>query len=193
MLHMPQTCSCVPMLLPNQRVGKHKCTRQSSMYVTVAPDQQPCFYKLHTISIQHTIAVTASSYKHPFILHLNLAISHGCNNCIRQFVEYFTSALNQQLCLLNLHIQACMSDTLAPDQHSYLLKQYPTTCAVCCTHHSSIVEMVVTIAPDQQACILQLHPTSSQDGNEHLQHTDVTRGLFCVDTLHSICIFFHFR
>ena len=28
---------------------------------------------------------------------------------------------NQQSSMLNLRIQACMSDTLAPDQHSYLL------------------------------------------------------------------------
>ena len=55
-----------------------------------------------------------------------------------------------------------------------------------------IMVMVVTIAPDQQACILQLHPTSSQDGSEHLQHTDILlSGCFCVDTLHYIRIFSH--
>ena len=39
------------------------------------------------------------------------------------------------------------------------------------------VVMVVTIAPGKQACI----PTSSQDGNEHLQHADtLLRGCFFV-------------
>ena len=134
-----------------QLTCKHICicgAEPAGIYVTHASDLQLQLHQtiklvcysctwpatLHTISIQHKSAVTVSSYKHPCILHLNLAISHGCNNCIRPFVKSFTSAFNQQSCLLNLHLQACMSDTLAPDQHSYLLKQYPTTCAVCCTH-----------------------------------------------------------
>ena len=42
-----------------------------------------------------------------------------------------------------------------------------------------IVVIIVTIAQDQQACILQLHPTSSQDGNEHLQHTYLLLSFLC--------------
>ena len=104
-----------PMLVPYQWAGNHSCTRQSNKHVTVAPDQQPCLYKLHTI-----IHVCSS-----FILSASMdpTISHVCNSCIRPFAMYLTVAPNQQscLCLLNVHIQACMSDTLAQGQHSYLL------------------------------------------------------------------------
>ena len=35
-----------------------------------------------------------------------------------------------------------MSDTLAPDQHSYLLEQYPTICAVCCKNSKKVCTLV---------------------------------------------------
>ena len=38
MLHLTRTYSYVPMLVPNQRAGKHNCTRSSCMYATVAPE-----------------------------------------------------------------------------------------------------------------------------------------------------------
>ena len=50
---------------------------------------------------------------------------------------YFTVPHNQQSCLLNLRLHACMPETLAPVQHSYLLKQYKTSV------------LTVALAPDQ--------------------------------------------
>ena len=59
---------------------------------------------------------------------------------------------------------------------------------LCCLMHlqqTREVVMVVTIAPGKHPI-----PTSSQDGNEHLQHADtLLRGCFGVDTLQSISIF----
>ena len=121
LLPLPQARSYVPMLVPNQRAGKHNCTRPSGMYVTVAPGKQPCLYNLLTISMQCCMSVTVSFYQHPCILHLHPTISHSCNNCIRPFAKYFTVAPYQQSCMLNLHLQACMSNSLALDQHSYFL------------------------------------------------------------------------
>ena len=118
LLPLPLTHSYVPMLVPNQQAGKHNCTWPSDIYVTVAPDQQQCLYKLHTINMHfcYSFILSASMY-----IYLYPTISHVCNNCMRPFAMYFTVALNQQFCLLNLHLQACMSGTLATDQHSYLL------------------------------------------------------------------------
>ena len=120
-LHLPQTRSYVPMLVPKQRAGKHNCTRPSGIYVTVAPDQQQCLYKLHTININFYYSFILSAPMYNTQIHLYPTINRVCNNCIRPFVMYFTVAPNQQICLFNLHLQACMSGTLAPDQHSYLL------------------------------------------------------------------------
>ena len=54
------------------------------------------------------MSLTVSSYQHPWMLYLHPAISHVCNNCIRPFVMSLTVAPNQQSCLLNLHLRACM-------------------------------------------------------------------------------------
>ena len=64
MLHLPQTRSYVPMLVLNQLAGKHNCTRPSGMYVTIAPNQHPCLFTLHTISIHvfYSFILSASMY-----------------------------------------------------------------------------------------------------------------------------------
>ena len=123
MLHLPQTRSYVPMLVPNQRAGKHNCTRQSGMYVSVAPDQQPCFYMLHTSTIskhvcysfncirpfamsftvepnkQTSINICYSNIQ-PSALTVELALdqysSNGCFNCTEPADLYFTATSNQQ-------------------------------------------------------------------------------------------------
>ena len=69
MLYLPQTLSYVPMLVPSQGAGL------SGMYVTVAPDQQPCLFNLHTISI------------------------HVCYSFILSASMYITFAPNHQTCL----------------------------------------------------------------------------------------------
>ena len=53
-----------PMLIPDQRHSKHSCNRPSGMYVTVTPDQQPCLYMLHTISMHgcYSFILSASMY-----------------------------------------------------------------------------------------------------------------------------------
>ena len=110
------------MLVSNQRAGKHNCTRPSDMYVTAAPDQKPCLYNLLTINYAmlhvcysfilsaihvyyictrpSAMSVTIASGHLPGLSLLRLTSSHVCKN---------------------LHLQACMSDTLALDQHSYLI------------------------------------------------------------------------
>ena len=109
---------------------------------TIAPDQHGCILQLHLTSshvfisciLSACTSVTVSSYQHPCILHLHPTISHVCNNCTLPFPMSLTIAsIQQSYHAVNFCLQACMSDTLAPDQHTYLLKQYPTICAVCCT------------------------------------------------------------
>ena len=114
LLHLLRPAVMSSMLVPDQWAVKHNCIRPSGMYVTVAPDQQSCLYMLHTISmhVSYSFILVASMnvYLHP-------AISHVCNNCIRSFVMYLTVAPYQQSCLLNMHLHACMSEKLAPDQY----------------------------------------------------------------------------
>ena len=97
---------------------------------TIAPDHQACTLQMHLTSshvfiiclLSTCMGVTVSSYQHPCILHLHQTINHVCNNCIRPYAMHCISQLHLTSShLLNLLLQACMSDTLAPDQHSYLL------------------------------------------------------------------------
>ena len=97
-----------------------------------APDHQACILQLHLNSsfvfisciLSAYMAVTIPSNRHPCISHLHLTISNVCNNCILPFTMSFTVDPNKQSCLLNLNLQACMSDTLAPDQLSYFTIMY---------------------------------------------------------------------
>ena len=109
---------------------------------TIAPDQHACILQLQLTSshifirrvLSAYMSVTVSSYQHSCILHLHPTISHVCNICTQPFPMSLTVASNQQSYhSANLCLQACMSDTLAPDQHTYLLEQYSTICALCFT------------------------------------------------------------
>ena len=71
------------MLIPDQGAGS------SGMYVTVAPDQQPCLYKLYTTSIHvcYSLILSASiyimsvtfAYDHlPCLSQMHLINSHVC-------------------------------------------------------------------------------------------------------------------
>ena len=93
MLHLPQTRSFVPMLLPNLRPGKHNCTRPSCMYFTVAPVLSSHVFISCILSA--CMSVTVLSYQDPCILHLHTTISHVCNNCIWPFPRSLTIAPNQ--------------------------------------------------------------------------------------------------
>ena len=121
---------------------------------TIAPDHHACILQFQLTSshvyirriLSACMSVTVSSYQHPCILHLHPAISHVCKNCTGPLPMSLTVASNQQSYhSANVCLQACMSDTLALDQHTYSLLQYPTICAV----------MVVTIALGKQACTNQ--------------------------------------
>ena len=69
-----------------------------------------------------------------------------------------------------------MSDTLAPDQHSYLLKQYPTICAVTDQRSSNDCFNCT-----RKGGLLLVGATSNQDGNEtSAACTYLTQGLFFV-------------
>ena len=114
------------------------------------------------------MSVTVSSYQHPCILQLHLTISHVCNNCIGPYSISLTIAHNQQSRPLNLHILACMSDTFAPDQHSYSLN----LCCLLLMDQTSIVVMANTIASDQQVCIVQFCTSSSDAFNSHTKPED---------------------
>ena len=98
MLHFPQTRCYVPMVIPKQQAGKHNCIRPSGIYVTVAPDQQPCPYKLYTIGIpvcysfilsasmsisfaSSTMPIISSSDHLPCLSQLHLTSSHVCLTC----------------------------------------------------------------------------------------------------------------
>ena len=87
-------------MLNYQNDGKHNCTRSPGMYVTVAPDQQPCLYTLHTISMHicysfyliiilvcfictkpSAISVTLTSAHLPCLQQLHLTCSDVCLTC----------------------------------------------------------------------------------------------------------------
>ena len=95
---------------------------------TNAPGHHACILQLHLTSshvfirriVSACMSVTVSSYQHPCIQHLHLTISHACNNCTWPFPMSLTVASNQQSYhSVNLCLQACMSYTLVPDQHTY--------------------------------------------------------------------------
>ena len=119
MLHLPQTRRYVPMLVPNY-----------GLVSAIAPDHHACILQLHLTSshvlirriLSACMSVAVSSYQHPCILHLHQTISQACNNCTRPFPKSLTVASNQQSYhSVNLCLQECISDTLAPHQHTYLL------------------------------------------------------------------------
>ena len=101
------------------------------------------------------------------MLYLHPAISHVCNNCIRPFAMSLTVAPNQQSCLLNLHLHACMSEKLAKTCTGPVLV-FIFVIEIS-NHLYSIVVMVVTTAPDQQACILQFLLSSRNVLNGYTQ------------------------
>ena len=72
------------MLVPNQWAGKHNCTRQSDIYVTVAPDQKPCLYNLLTISMQWCMSVTILFLSAS--MHITFAADH--QPCLKQSLNY---------------------------------------------------------------------------------------------------------
>ena len=85
-------------ILPNQRTGKHSCTRPAGMHVTLATEQQPCLYKLHTISIHvcySFILISESMYicTRPSAMSVTIASDH-------------LPCLSQLHCLLNWRLQA---------------------------------------------------------------------------------------
>ena len=97
--------------LPNQRTGKHSCTRPAGTHVTLATEQQPCLYKLHTISIYvcySFILISESMYicTRPSAMSVTIASD----------VMSFTVALSVKLAPTSVG-----SEALAPDQNSYLL------------------------------------------------------------------------
>ena len=106
------------------------------------------------------------------MLYLHPAISHVCNNCIRPFVMSLTVAPNQQSCLLNLHIYACMSEKLAPGPVLVFIFVIEISNHLCCLlhlHQTSIVVMVVTTAPNKQAYSLQFLISSRNVFNGYIQ------------------------
>ena len=128
------------------------------------------------------MSVTVSSYQHPCMLHLHPTISHVCNNCTQPLPMCLTVANQQSYHSVNLCLQACMADILAPDQQTYLLKQYPTICV----QQTRKVVMVVTIALGKQACTNQ----QSRWSRTTAACRYLTQGLYiCADTLHSISFF----
>ena len=132
---------------------------------TNAPDHHACILQLHLTSshvfimriLSACMSVTVSFYKHPCIQHLHLTISHACNNCTQPFPMSLTVASNQQSYhSVNLCLQAFMSDTLAPDQHTYFfiaISNY--LCCLLYLQQSRKVVMVVTNALGKQACTNQ--------------------------------------
>ena len=103
-----------------------------------------------------------------YILQLHLTSSHAFIICLLSTCMSVTVSSFQQSCLIHFHLQAFIFVIAVPNH-------------LCCLLHlqqTSIVVMIVTIAQDEQICILTLHPTSSQDGNEHLQHTYLLRRIF---------------
>ena len=132
-------------------------------------------------------SVIVSYYTHPCILHLHPTISHVCNNCTLPFPMSLTIASNQQSYhSVNLCLQACMSDTLSPDQHRYF--------------YSNIQPSVlsVALATDQKSsngcynCTGQAglyQPAVKMVTNIGSMQTPYSGVVFCVVTLHSVSIF----
>ena len=125
-LNQQVCCICYTFL---RRADMSLCLYPTNRLVsTIAPDHHGCILQLHMTSSHVFIRcilsackpVTVSSYQHPCIIHLHPTISHVCNNCTLPFLMSLTIASNQQSYhSVNLCLQACVSDTLAPDQHTY--------------------------------------------------------------------------
>ena len=94
-----------------------------------------------------------------YMLQLHLTSSHAFITCLLSACMSVTVSSFQRSCLIHLHLQAIIFVIQCSSIRPSLL------------FVALVVVMIVTIAQDEQTCILQLHPTSSQDGNEHLQHT----------------------
>ena len=146
---------------------------------TIAPEHHAWILKLHLTSshviisciLSACMSVTVSSYQDPCILHLHPTIIHVCNHCIRPFPMSLTVASNQQS-----YLYSCAY------KHACLIHLHRTSIHICYSNIQPSV-LSVALATDQ---LLQLHrasrpvPTSSQDGNEHLQHRYLTQWLFFV-------------
>ena len=113
---------------------------------TITPDHHGCILQLHMTSshvfirriLSECTSVKVSSYQHPCILYLHPTISHVCNNCTLPFSISLTIACHQQSYhSINVCLQAFMSDTLAPHQHSYC--------------YSNIQPAVLSVATDQKS------------------------------------------
>ena len=125
-------CSCVaePTGIHVTLASDPQIYPTNGLVTTILPDHHACILQLHLttghVFIRHILStcmsVTVSSYQHPCILHLHPTISHVCNNCTQPFPMSLTVASNQQSYRsVNLCLQACITDTLAPDQRTYLL------------------------------------------------------------------------
>ena len=111
LLHFHQTHRYVSMFIPNQRAGKHSCTRTSGMYVTF--HLTSCHVFIFCL-LSACMSIKISSYRHPCKLYSHPTINHVCNNCTYEDV-----------CLIHLHrtisyfysnIQpSVLSVALAPD------------------------------------------------------------------------------
>ena len=111
-------------LASDPQVCTYVHTQPMGLVSIIAPDNKACMLQMQLTSfiiclLSSYISLSISTYRHPCKLHLHPTISHVCSNCTQSSAMPFTVAPNQLPCLLNLHLQACMSDTITPDHHSY--------------------------------------------------------------------------
>ena len=162
---------------------------------TIAQDHHACILQLHLTSghvfiscmLSACMSVTVSSYQDPCILHLHPTISHVCNNCIRPFPMSLTVAFNQQSYLLTCAYK-----------HACLIHFHRTSIHIYYSNIQTSV-MSVALAADQRGSN-GCYNSTGQAGPYQLAVKMVTNissmqipysgGVFCVDTLHSISIFF---
>ena len=160
---------------------------------TIAPAHHSCILQLHLTSslvfiswiLSACLSLTVSFYQDPCILHLHPTISHVCNICIQPFPMSLTVASNQQSYLLTCDYK-----------HAGLIHLHQTNTHIC---YSNIKPSVLSVALEthqrsSNGCYYCTGQASSQDGNEHQQHTDPYSGvIFCVVTIHSIRIVVNFK
>ena len=129
--------------------------------------------------LYQSISHVSKHYIQPYVMSLSLSPSHWylrsgvVLDCIDSwsFHHYLllTVAPDQQSCVLNLHIHACMFGIKPVLVFIFVIAISNHLCCLLYLHQTSIVVMAVTTAPDQQACIWQFFLSSSNVLNGYTQ------------------------
>ena len=144
---------CPICLSSDQWASKHSCTRPSGMHVAAAPDNQPCLYKLHNISMHtcYSYILSASVYA---ALDQQIGLLQFRWSCLKQLYQIIATSVS--VVLIRRHV----INTCIYKQRSCLLNTYKYACLVhlqgtsihICYSNVQTYVLYVALASNQQAC-----------------------------------------